>query len=177
MVALGAAIEAALVVEPTATSTLIKATSVAEVATTTPMSTLITVLIELLVIFVLMLLVVPTCERSCSMLCTVLLTFAELGDIGLPCQLSEMRIVEANQLLVVFVLDVLDNELDRAEGLFTDLAHVLLGFDHLAGLVLTVLIFKFNQKFVLLGVRSLLFGSSLEQFFSGLDIILFELQS
>lgn len=88
-----------------------------------------------------------------------------------------MGVVEADQLLIMLVLDMLDNEFDRAEGLITDLTHILLSFNDLTRFVLTVLIFQLNKELVLLGVSGFLLRSSLEQFFSGLHIILLKLQS
>ena len=75
----------------------------------------------------------------------------------------------------MLILDVLDDELGRAESLFADFAHVFLTFEHLFCLIKTVLVLHFDEKLILLRILQLLIGAFLEQLLSVLHIILFEL--
>ena len=75
----------------------------------------------------------------------------------------------------MLVLDMFDHEVNSAEGLLANHAHIFLTFDHLAALVNAVLVLHLDEQLVFLRVRWFLGDTLLKEFLSLGDVILLEL--
>jgi hypothetical protein len=75
----------------------------------------------------------------------------------------------------MLVLDMFDHEVNRAESLLANHAHIFLTFNHFTALVNAVLVLHLDEQLVFLRVRRFLGEALLKEFLSLGDVILLEL--
>lgn len=87
----------------------------------------------------------------------------------------EVAIVVSDKALAVLILYMLDDKLRRAESLVANLARVLPALLDAPTIVLTILMFHFDEDFIFLRINQFLLRSLLKDLLSLLDVILLKL--